>query len=242
MKSIIIKEISSFFHSLTGYFVLGGFLLIMGLFMWVFRDTSILEGNYAGLDPLFVIAPMIFIFLVPAVTMRSISEELSDGTYQLLTTKPIALWQLILGKYIGNLLLLILALIPTLIYVYSVHTLGSPIGNLDMGATIGSYIGLFFLVAAFTAIGLFTSGLSENQVVAFLAGSILCFLMYWAFEFVSELPIFFGRWDDIVQRLGMSYHFNSISKGLIDSRDIIYFLSVILFFLYSTYISLLRRH
>lgn len=241
MLSIYRKEISSFFSSLIAYLVIGVFLLITGLFMWVFTDTSILEYNYAGLEQLFSLAPIIFVFLIPAITMGSFSDENQKGTIELLLTKPITDSEIVLGKFFAYWTLAILALIPTVVYYYSVHQLGSPVGNVDGGATIGSYIGLMFLAGAFVAIGMLASSLTQNQIVAFILSLFLCFFMHWAFFYISKLPIFIGRVDDIVDRIGINYHYISISNGLIDSRDIIYFISVIFFFLVLTLASLNKR-
>ncbi len=241
MGAIYWKELQSFFSSLIAYVVLTLFLLILGLFLWVFKDTSILTYNYAGLDQLFSIAPMVLMFLIPAVTMRSFSEEYQFGTIELLTTKPLTDIQIILGKFFANFTLVCFALIPTLIYFYSVYQLGSPKGNLDIGATIGSYIGLFFLAGIFVSIGLFCSSLSRNQIVAFLLGSFLCFFIHWAFEYISDMSIFFGKTDDIVQKIGAYNHYQSISKGKIDSRDVIYFVSMITLFIWLTNVVLSKR-
>ncbi len=209
--------------------------------MWVFRDTSILEYNYAGLEQLFSIAPIIFMFLIPAITMRSFAEEYQQGTIEFLFTKPISDWKIVLGKFLANWTLVLLAVLPTLIYYYSVYQLGSPKGNLDTGAIIGSYIGLCFLSGGFVAIGMFSSSLTNNQIVAFLFSIFLCFMMHWSFDFLSKLPVFFGRTDDIVEKLGINYHYVSISNGMIDTRDIVYFLSIIGFFLLLAVTSLNRR-
>lgn len=211
--------------------VIGVFLILMGLVCWVFVDTSILENNYANLNPLFTLAPLTFIFLIPAITMRSFSEEYQFGTIELLQTRPLTDQQILGGKFMANVFLVVTAIIPTFIYYYSVSALGSPKGNLDSGAILGSYIGLFFLICAFVAIGLFASTLSKNQIVAFLIGSLFCFLIHYSFDFISNLPIFFGSVDDIVEELGSSYHYNSISKGKIDTRDVVYFVSVVFIFL-----------
>ena len=242
MINIFQKEINTFFSSLTAYIVIGTFLVIMGLMMWVFPSTSILEYNYATLDQLFSMAPMIFTFLIPAICMRSFAEENQAGTIELLTTRPLKDWQIVLGKYFACLLLVAFSLLPTVLYYYSVYQLGSPKGNLDSGAILGSYLGLLFLGGAFVAIGIFASSLTNNQIVAFILATFLCFFFYWGFFFLSELPVFVGKWDHIVQMLGIDYHYNSISRGVVDSRDVIYFLSVILFFLFLTVTNLGRRN
>lgn len=234
MRAIYWKELSSFFSSMIAYVVIGGFLVLLGLILWVFPDTSILNSPYAQLDPLFAIAPLVFMFLIPALTMRSFSEEYNAGTMELLFTKPLSELKLVISKYLAYYSIVILALVPTLIYYYSVYQLGSPKGNLDSGAITGSYIGLFFLSAVFVAIGIFSSSLSRNQITAFVIGAFLCFFCTWFFEFVSSLPIFYGTVDDIVERLGVNFHYSSMSKGLIDSRDVIYFISMTVFFIVMT--------
>lgn len=241
MYSIFQKEVKAFFSSMVGYVVIGVFLVLLGLVMWVFEDTSVLSYNYATMDTLFTMAPMIFTFLIPAITMRSFAEEKQTGTIELLTTRPLSDLEIILGKYFANILLLLFALIPTILYYFTIYELGSPKGNLDSGAIMGSYLGLFLLGGAFISIGLFASSLSNNQITAFILATFLCFFIHWAFFYLSKMPVFVGSIDDIVQRIGMEYHYLSISRGLIDSRDVIYFLSVIAFFLGCTHVSLGSR-
>ncbi|HPQ20528.1 MAG TPA: gliding motility-associated ABC transporter permease subunit GldF [Saprospiraceae bacterium] len=232
MWSIYRKEINAFFSSVMGYLVIAVFLILMGLFLWVFPEYSILDYNFATLDPLFAIAPFIFLFLIPAVTMRSFAEEKNTGTIEFLVTKPVTDTQIILGKYFANLSLVVIALLPTLLYVYTVYELGSPKGNLDTGAIIGSYIGLFFLCAVFVAIGILSSILSKNQIVAFLLGALLCFLFQWAFGYLAQMPFFTGEAELFIQKLGINYHYSSISKGAIQTKDLVYFLSITGMFLY----------
>lgn len=241
MLSIFQKEINTFFSSLIGYIVIGVFLIILGLMMFVFPDTSLLEYSYASLDQLFDLAPLIFMFLIPAVTMRSFAEENQTGTIELLTTRPLTDLSIVLGKYLACFLLVIFALVPTVLYYITVYKLGSPVGNIDSGAVLGSYIGLLFLAGAFVAIGLFASSVTNNQIVAFVLATFLSFLLYWGFDFFSRLPIFFGKTDDVVQMIGINYHYASISRGVIDSRDIVYFLSVIGVFVLLTVVALERR-
>jgi len=224
-----------------GYLSIAIFLIVIGLFSWVFTDTSILDGRYANLDQLFSMAPFVFMFLIPAITMRTFAEEKQNGTLEFLYTKPVSEWHIILGKYFACLVLVFFSLLPTVIYYYTVHQLGSPVGNIDSGAILGSYIGLFFLAAVFTAIGFFASSLSTNQIVSFIMAVFFCFFMYLAFQYLSKLPIFFGKTDSIVKDLGVNNHYISMSKGKIDSRDMIYFLSVIGFFIYLTHVSLSKR-
>jgi ABC-2 type transport system permease protein len=241
MISIFQKEINTFFSSLIGYIVVAVFLILTGLLLWVFPDTSLLEQNFATLDQLFDLAPMIFMFLIPAVTMRTFSEEHQTGTIEFLTTKPLRDWEIIGGKYLACVLLVAFALLPTLIYYATMHQLGSPKGNLDSGAIAGSYIGLLLLGAVFVAIGLFASSVTNNQIIAFLLAALLCFFVHWGFDFVSRLPIFIGNGDDIVQMLGVDYHYRSISRGIIDSADVVYYGSVIALFLLLTRFVLEKR-
>ncbi len=240
MFAIFRKEINTFFSSILGYLVIAVFLLANGLFLWVFQGNfNIFDFGFANLSPFFTLAPWIFIFLIPGICMRSFSEEKKQGTLELLFTKPITKWQLLLGKYFGNLMLVILALVPTFLYVLTIDQLGSPTGNFDLGATFGSYLGLLFLGACYTAIGLFSSTLSQNQLVAFMVAVFLCFLVYFGLEGISEIGIF-GSNTYGLEYLGIAFHYESISRGVIDTRDILYFLSVIFLFLYFTKFSLGR--
>lgn len=241
MLPIFTKEINTFFSSLIGYIVIGVFLVLMGLLLWVFPEFSILDGAYANLDTLFGIAPMVFMFLIPAVTMRTFAEEKQSGTIELLATRPITDWQIVGGKFLACFALVVFALLPTVLYYVSVYQLGAPPGNLDSGGILGSYIGLLFLAAAFSAIGVFASSLTNNQIVAFVLATFLCFFTYLAFDFLSRLPIFFGKTDDIVQSVGIAYHYDSVSRGVLDSRDVVYFLSIISLFLAATVLSLGKR-
>lgn len=242
MIHLITRELSAFFSSLIAYIIIGVFLLFLGLFMWVFQETSVLNYNYATLDQLFTIAPMVFIFLIPAISMRSFAEEHQNGTLELLLTKPISSLKLILGKYFSVVLLILFALLPTLIYFYSVSELGSPKGNIDSGAVMGSYFGLLLLSAVFAAIGVFASSISRNQIVSFVIGAFLCFFFHWGFGYLSSLPIFLGSLDDFVARLGIDYHYSSISRGVLDTRDILYFFSVIVIFILATKLSIDKKN
>jgi len=234
MKPILLKELNSFFSSPIAYLVIAVYLLINGLFLWVFKgDLNVLHAGFADLNSYFFLAPWIFIFLIPAITMRSFSDEINTGTIELLKTKPITTWQLILGKYFGSLILVVLAIMPTLIYAFSIYQLGNPIGNLKFGATFGSFIGLLFLAGTYTAIGIFSSTISKNQIVSFITSVFLSFFLYYGFEAIANFNIF-GNLDYTIQNIGMKAHFNSISKGVIDTRDLVYFISVTLFFLLLT--------
>lgn len=241
MLSIFYKEVNAFFSSLIGYFVVGVFLIFMGLTLFVFPQTSLLEYNFATLDQLFDLAPMVFMFLIPAITMRSFAEERQNGTIELLSTRPITDLMIVTGKFLACLTLVTFALLPTLLYYVTVHELGSPPGNLDSGAIMGSYLGLFLLSAVFVAIGVFASSLTDNQIVAFILATFLCFFFFYGFFYFSELPFFLGKGDDVVQMFGIDYHYRSISRGIIDSRDVIYFISVIGLFVFFTLLSLDRQ-
>lgn len=241
MASIFWKEINAFFSSLIGYIVVGVFLLVMGVVLWFLPDFSLLEFTYATLAPFFDLAPVIFAFLIPAITMRSFAEELQTGAIELLATRPVTDLQIILGKFFASLALVVFALLPTVIYYITVYQLGMEKGNLDSGAILGSYFGLLLLAAAFASIGIFASTLSPNQIVAFLLAVSLCFVFHWGFFYFSKLPIFVGSLDDFIQRLGIDYHYAAISRGVVDTRNLIYFLSVTVLFIALTQVSLERR-
>ncbi|WP_242095021.1 gliding motility-associated ABC transporter permease subunit GldF [Aestuariivivens sediminicola] len=230
MFAILKKEINSFFGSPIGYLAIAIFLVINGLFLWLFKgDFNILDYGFADLSAFFLLAPWILIFLIPAVTMRSFSDEKKQGTLELILTKPISPLNIVLGKYFGAFVLIGIALLPTLLYVYSIYELGNPKGNLDIGSTLGSYFGLLFVVSSYTAIGIFSSSLTNNQIVAFITAVFLCFIFYIGFEGIADFMSING-----IEQLGMSYHFKSMSRGVIDTRDIIYFISVSAFFIVLT--------
>jgi len=232
MRAIFKREIQSFFTSITGYLILGLFFLLNGLFLWVFKGPfNIFDYGFADLGNFFLLAPWIFLFLVPALTMRSFSEEKKLGTLELLIIKPISHWQLVLGKFFGTFAVLVALLVPTFVYAYTVTQLGLVKGNLDMGLVYGSYLGLLFLASAYTAIGLFASVLTENQITAFILAAVLCFFMYYGLEAISTV---FG--DSVlrlsISKLGMKAHFENVAKGILDSRGLIYFGSLTVFFLF----------
>jgi ABC-2 type transport system permease protein len=234
MKAIIQKEINSFFAGPIGYLVIAVFLVINGLFLWVFGgDYNIFDAGFADLAAFFELAPWVLLFLVPAVTMRAFSDENKMGTLELLLTKPISLQRIILGKYFGALFLIVLALLPTTLYIWTISDLGNPPGNWDVGSTLGSYLGLLFLALAYTAIGIFASTLSKNQIVAFIAAVFICFALYFGFEGISSIS---GSLN--LSYFGMKAHFNSIARGVIDTRDVIYFLSITVLFLVCTFLKL----
>ncbi|MBM3435341.1 MAG: gliding motility-associated ABC transporter permease subunit GldF [Bacteroidetes bacterium] len=241
MYTLYIKEVSSFLNSLMGYVVIVVFLVVNGLFLWVFPlESSIIDFGYANLDGLFLLAPFVFLFLVPAITMRFFAEEKKSGTLEMLMTKPLTDLQVILAKYFAGFTLVLVSLLPTLVYFYSVYQLGFPKGNLDTGGMWGSYIGLLFLGASFVSIGLFASSLTDNQIISFIFSAVLCGFIYIGFEFIYSLDLF-GNLDLFIRTLGISAHYSYMSKGVIDTRDLLYFLSLITLFILLTKISIESR-
>jgi ABC-2 type transport system permease protein len=239
MWSVCKKELRQFFSSLTGYIAIVVFLLVNGLVLFVF-DDNIFDFGYATLDRFFQLAPWILLLLIPAITMRSFAEEFKTGTYEILQTRPLSRWQIIFGKYFGSLIVVLIALLPTIIYIVSIQRLSVNEG-IDMGATIGSYIGLFFLAAVFTAISICCSSFTSNAVVAFILSLIGCALFYYGFNAISRLPALSGGADYYVEMAGIDFHYRSISRGLIDTRDVVYFLSMIFLFVTITNRNLLKR-
>ncbi len=233
MISIFNKEISGFFSSMVAYVIMAVFLLVTGLFLWVFPDSSILDYGYAGLDSFFNISPYLFMFLIPAITMRSLAEEQKDGTFELLATRPLSDWDIVFAKFLASLAIVVLTLLPTIIYYITVYQLGITKGNIDTGAVIGSYLGLIFLGAAFTAIGIFSSSVSKNQIIAFTFAVFLSFFAFSGFDSVSSLLSLQGI-AGFLTGLGISEHYQSISRGVLDTRDLIYFLSFTALFLLIT--------
>lgn len=220
----MIKEVRGFLGSLIAYVVISVFLLAIGLFMWIYPSTNALDYGAAGLDTLFMMAPWVFVFLISAITMRSFAEEKKSGTIEILSTHPVSDWQIIGGKFLAGLCLVLFALIPTLLYYLTIYQLGSPVGNIDSGATWGSYLGLLFLGACYVSIGLFASVITDNQIVSFILSTFFCFFCYSALGQMSALFEGSGL-DYIVEWLGIDYHYQSISRGVVDTRDVIYFLS-----------------
>lgn len=237
---ILRKEVSAYFNSLIAYLVMGVFLLGLGLFVWVLKG-NVLDELFAELDILFLWAPWFYLFLVPALTMRAFAEEFRTGTWEWLSTRPVTAWQIILGKYLASLVLLLLALLPTLVYYITLYSIGQPQGNIDSGATLGAYLGLFGIGAVFVAIGLFSSTLTDNQIVAFVLGAFLCFLLYMGFDFASEIPAFDGPIGATLKLFGIHEHYTSISRGVLDSRDLLYYVSVSFLFLLLSRQTLLSR-
>lgn len=241
MLALFVKEIKSFLSSLIGYLVIAVFLLINGLFLWVFRtDFNILDFGYADLSGLFYMAPFVFLFLVPAITMRSFAEERKTGTIEMLLTKPLTDLQIVGAKFLASLTIVLFSLLPTLVYYFSVYQLGLPTGNLDSGGIWGSYIGLFFLGASFVAIGIFSSAITDNQILSFILAVLLSGFVYIGFEFINSLA-WFGAIDLFIKQLGIEAHYSSLSRGVVDTRDVVYFISLISLFIAFTKLSLASR-
>ncbi len=241
MYTLLKKEMSSFFSSITGYVVIIVFLLINSMFIWIFPGSNnVLDSGYASLDALFVISPWIFLFLVPAITMRMFTDEKKSGTIETLFTRPITDLKIVSAKSLAAFILVLFSLLPTLIYFFSVYKLGNPVGSIDIGGTWGSYIGLFFLAAIYISIGIFASSITDNQIVAFIIGMFLCFIMFMGFDYLSELAVF-SKIDNSIINLGINEHYKSLSRGVVDSRDILYFISVAVIFTLLTKLVLQSR-
>jgi ABC-2 type transport system permease protein len=233
MISIAKKELYQFFSSLTGYITIILFLLLNALYLFVLKDSNIFDFGYATLSSFFELAPWIFIFLIPALGMRSFADEFKSGTFETLKTSPLTRWQIVLGKYVAIIAVIIIALIPTLLYIITIQSLSST-GDIDSGAIAGSYIGLFLLASVFASITTWCSSLTSNAVIAFLVSSFACIVLYFGFNAISRLPVFTGNADYYIEMLGIDFHYQSISRGVVDTRDIIYFFSLIFLFLFAT--------
>lgn len=242
MRAVYLRELGSYFSSMIAYITVGLLLVVLSLILWVFPDFSILLSPFASVDTLFAIAPMIFIFLIPAFTMRSFAEEKQSATLEVLLTRPITSFQIVAGKYLATLTWLAIAIAPTIIYVVSVYFLGSPKGNIDLGQIAASYFGLFLLGAVFCAIGIFASSQTSNQIVAFVGAVFFCFVLYYGFYFISKLASFQGSIDSMVESLGIDYHYHSISRGIIDTRDLAYFICLIGLCLAWTWAAISKRN
>lgn len=239
MLSVCKKELRQFFSSLTGYIAIIVFLLVNGLVLFVF-ENNILDFGYASLDRFFQLSPWILLLLIPAITMRSFSDEFKTGTYEILQTRPLSRWQIIAGKYFGNFIVVIIAFVPTIIYFFTIQKLSSGEG-IDTGATLGSYIGLVFLASVFTAIGLCASSFTSNALVAFILSLLVCALLYYGLNAISRLPVLKNGADYYTEMIGIDFHYRSVSRGVIDTRDLVYFISVIILFLGITNRNLLKR-
>jgi ABC-2 type transport system permease protein len=240
MFAIFRKEISLFFSSVIAYVVISIFLIANGIFLWILPDSSIFDYGYANLNALFELAPWVFMFLVPAVTMRSFAEERKNGTLEIIFTKPITDYQIILGKYLAGLALVLFSILPTLLYYYTVYHLASPVGNVDTGGIAGSYIGLFFLASIYVSIGIFASSINDNQIISFILAMFICFFFYILIDLIRGFFVI-SPIDPVLQFLSISTHYSSISRGIIDSRDIIYFISFNAIFIVLTKMIVDRR-
>ena len=240
MIQVLSKEFNSFLNSLIAYVVIGAFLIAMGLLVWVFPESSVLEYGYADMETLFTLGPYVFIFLIPAITMRSFAEEKKAGTIELLITKPLSDWEIIIGKFLACFLLVCCAMLPTIVYYISIYQLGETPGNIDTPGVIGSYIGLVLLGGVFCSVGILASSLTRNQIVAFIVAAFLCFLLFSGFESLSALNVWSAN-ALLIKQLGLLEHYQSLGRGLIDSRDIVFFASAILVMLSFTKLTLSMR-
>jgi len=241
MIALFKKEVGSFFSTLTGYLVIIVFLVTNSLFIWVFPGAmNVLDMGYADLETLFIIAPWVFLFLVPAITMRTFSDEHRSGTIELLITRPVSEIKIILAKYMASIFLVMVSLLPTLIYFLSIYILGNPVGNVDVGRFWGSYIGLFFLAGVYTAVGIFCSSLTGNQIISFIIAVVLSFILYIGFDSISSIPILKFA-DHFIVRIGINEHYKALSRGVIDSRDMVYYIGIIFIFLFFTKFFLQNR-
>lgn len=239
MYRLFLKEIDAFFNNISGYLVMCVFLVSLGLIVWVFPGTSVLEYGYADLEPLFSYTPFVFVFLVPAVTMKMFAEEKKTGTWELLKTSPLKDHQIILAKYLASLVLILFTLLPTLVYYFSIVQLGDPVGNIDSAGFFGSYIGLFLVGAFFASIGLFSSSLTDNQIVAFIIGVFSCFLFYGGLGALAALQM--GSVGLVLEELGASYHYDQMGRGLIASNNLYYFMGMVFSWLVLTWIMISRK-
>ena len=241
MFAIFKREISEFFSSLTGYMVIIVFLLINSLFMWIIpSEFNVIESGYASIDSLFLLSPWVFLFLVPAVTMKSIAEEKRLGTIELIYSKPITERQIVWGKFLASVALVLLSLLPCLLYYLSVYLLGETPGNIDKGGTFGALIGLFFLASIYASAGIFASSLTDNQAVSFILAVFICFFLYMGFDYMAYMPGL-NKIDEFVINLGINEHYTSMSRGVIDIKDMVYFISTVLIFNEASRLVLLSR-
>ncbi len=239
MKALIRKELTLYFSNLSGYLISCLFLLITGLFLWVIPGNwNVFSAGYANIDGLFELAPWLYLFLIPAVSMRLFADEYRLGTMELLTTSPLSFWKIVWAKYVAGFIVILLSLLPSLIFVYSVNAMASPVGNVDMGAIIGSYLGLILLAAIYLSVGIFTSAQTDNQIIAFLLALILCYLLYAGLDFTSS--VFSGQWADYVASGGIAAHYDALSRGVVEISDLVYFVTVTVLFLFLTKMKVMR--
>lgn len=240
MRALYWKEINSFFSNLSGYLILGVFILTLGLLVWVFPDSSVLDYGFADLETLFVSTPFVFIFLIPAITMKMLAEEKKTGTWEILMTSPLPVWKIVLVKYLASLTLVFVALLPTLTYYFSIVQLGEPQGNIDHAGFFGSWIGLYLMGAVFAAIGIFSSALTQHQIIAFIGGAFISFLLYFGLASLVQLQIM-GPMALWLEEFSLSYHYDSLGRGVIDPKNLAYFLSTITLMLGLTVVLLRQK-
>jgi ABC-2 type transport system permease protein len=234
MIALFKKEVRAFLGSMIGYVVILTFLLMVSMMLWIFPgDFNLLDAGYAGLDNLFLLAPWVYMFLIPAITMRSFAEEKRNGTLELLFTKPISDFQIIFAKFLAGMVLVLFSITPTMVFYYTIYQLGNPSGNLDVGATMGSYIGLVLLATGFVSIGIFASSLTQSQIVSFILAVFLSFVFYLGFDSLSGIALL-EKFDYLILQLGINYHFLSLSRGVIDTRDLLYFIGLSALFMLAT--------
>lgn len=234
MIALFKKEVRAFLGSMIGYVVILTFLLMVSLMLWIFPgDFNLLDAGYAGLDNLFLLAPWVYMFLIPAITMRSFAEEKRNGTLELLFTRPISDFQIIFAKFLAGMVLVLFSITPTLVFYYTIYHLGNPAGNLDVGATMGSYIGLVLLATGFVSIGIFASSLTQSQIVSFILAVFLSFVFYLGFDSLSGIALL-EKFDYLILQFGINYHFLSLSRGVIDTRDLLYFIGLSALFMLAT--------
>lgn len=240
MIAVMMKEINEFLYSIIAYLVIGVFLIGVSIVLWVLPETSLLEYGYASMEPLFSIGPYLFMFLIPAITMKSFAEEKRSGTIELLYTLPLTSRAIVLGKFLAAILLVFFSLLPTLVYYYSIYQLGNPPGNLDTSGIVGAYFGLFFLGSVFASIGIFSSSITENQIVSFVVGALLCFISYEGFTTLARIDLWVS-WAYYIEYFGIMFHYNAMSKGVIDLLNFTYFVGFIIIMLLATHYSLEAR-
>ncbi|CAN5190663.1 gliding motility-associated ABC transporter permease subunit GldF [soil metagenome] len=233
MLAIFRKEVNQFFSSPIAYIIMGVFLTALGLLLWVFPDTSLLENGYADMGTFFNLTPYVMLFLVPAITMRAIADEVRSGTLEWLLTKPVSRWGVVVGKFLASWLLVVLTLLPTLLYYVTLYQLGAPAGNIDSAGVFGSYIGLILLSGVFVSVGLWASSLNDNQVVAFVLGVFFCFLLYAGLSALAGLSIL-GSVAYYLSSFALDEQYRALGRGVIDSRNVIYLFSLIILFLLLT--------
>lgn len=240
MISLVYKEINAFFNNITGYLIISVFLVALGLLVWVFPDTSVLQYGFADLEALFVYTPYVFVFMVPAITMRMIAEERKNGTWELLMTSPVKPYQIVTAKYLAAVLVVILALLPCLLYYYSIYHLGDPVGNIDSAGFFGAFIAVVLIGAVFAAIGLFSSALTDNQITAFVIGAFLSFALYFGFSSLTNL-MEMSPFVLLIEEMSLGYHYESMSRGVIAGRDLYYFLAWIISLIVMTTIVIRKK-